>query len=168
MESKSKNRLCNSVNEQGYSVLCSPDMRACIGRGICDPELGGSCLVEENRLWAGLVMARRCRSLLPDSSRLRRLWDGWVGSPAVLVALGEGGGRVWSMSSRERRHTPMIFSAALPFITSHLCYLKTWCGCLRVSHMHSCCVCVCVCYCMCERLYCALKLSIALTSFDTR
>ena len=60
-----------------------------------------------------LVLARRLLSLLPDGSRLKRLLDGWVGSPAMQRAL-----RVRYMSCREGRGTPTILSAALTTLCS--------------------------------------------------
>ncbi len=58
-----------------------------------------------------LVLAWRLRSLLPDGSRLNKLCDGWVESPAMQRALRVR--RVLYMSWREGRETPTIFSAAL-------------------------------------------------------
>ncbi len=49
------------------------------------------------------------RNRLPDGRSWKRLWEGWVGSFTILVALLEH--RARKMSRREGKGAPMIFEA---------------------------------------------------------
>ena len=44
-------------------------------------------LVEKKLLTSLVEPARRLRYRLPDGRRLKRLYEGWLGSPTMLVAL---------------------------------------------------------------------------------
>ncbi len=48
---------------------------------------------------------------LPDGKSWKRLWEGWVGSFTILVALLEH--RARKMSRMEGRGAPMVFAAVL-------------------------------------------------------
>jgi len=64
--------------------------------GRAGRELSALTACCKNLSLSRLLLAWRLHSLLPDGSRLRRLCDGWVGSPAMQMAFaGEAGVVQW-------------------------------------------------------------------------
>lgn len=91
-----------------------------------------------------LVLARRFCSLLPNSSRLERLQDGWVGSPALPVAFtGEAG--VVNVQKEVKRDTADLLSCSHSAAESRgrkwcRCCTTQWCswsGCLNGASVES-------------------------------